>query len=283
MHRKRVLAFTLIELLVVVTIIVVLLALLTPALDRAIYSAEMAVCGTQARGIAVSVQTYAVAQKRFYPYRPGVELGFWSPNILYDGANSNPTARQDDRLPIEGHLDFKLLICPFDKPIDISRQRTDPMSHVYASYSLWYGWRYLEARGGQGMKKLGDRIVWDGQSFNVLATDWDRINKKDNQSMGSHPDHEGKMSPLVRQDEPAISVALGLGAIKQAISCWNLPGSFERGPIDFNAAFADGSVGRYDRVRWDSAEGGDGVMVKVPEFNTGTYFDEGWWHNLPAR
>src|SRR5438876_557647 len=37
-------AFTLIELLVVVTIIVVLLALLTPALDRAIYQAELTVC-----------------------------------------------------------------------------------------------------------------------------------------------------------------------------------------------------------------------------------------------
>src|SRR5687767_1042700 len=76
-------AFTLIELLVVVTIIVVLLALLTPALDRAIYVAELALCGTHARGIAVSVQSYAAAHKRFYPYRPGVELGFWSPNILY--------------------------------------------------------------------------------------------------------------------------------------------------------------------------------------------------------
>ena len=38
-------AFTLIELLVVVTIIVVLLAMLTPALDKAIYQAELAVCG----------------------------------------------------------------------------------------------------------------------------------------------------------------------------------------------------------------------------------------------
>jgi prepilin-type N-terminal cleavage/methylation domain-containing protein len=40
-------AFTLIELLVVVTIIVVLLSLLTPALDRAIYETELAVCASQ--------------------------------------------------------------------------------------------------------------------------------------------------------------------------------------------------------------------------------------------
>ena len=34
-------AFTLVELLVVITIIVILLALLTPAMDRAVYHAEM--------------------------------------------------------------------------------------------------------------------------------------------------------------------------------------------------------------------------------------------------
>lgn len=37
-------AFTLIELLVVITIIVVLLALLVPALDKAIYQAQLSVC-----------------------------------------------------------------------------------------------------------------------------------------------------------------------------------------------------------------------------------------------
>ena len=44
--------FTLVELLVVITIIVILLALLAPALDKAIYQAELAVCGTRVRAIA---------------------------------------------------------------------------------------------------------------------------------------------------------------------------------------------------------------------------------------
>src|ERR1041385_7046662 len=47
---NRMTAFTLIELLVVVTIIVVLLALLTPALDRAIYRAELLRCGANQKG-----------------------------------------------------------------------------------------------------------------------------------------------------------------------------------------------------------------------------------------
>ena len=37
---------TLIELLVVITIIVILLALLMPAIDKAIYQSELAVCET---------------------------------------------------------------------------------------------------------------------------------------------------------------------------------------------------------------------------------------------
>jgi type II secretory pathway pseudopilin PulG len=38
-----------VELLVVITIIVLLLALLAPALEKAIYQAQMAVCGLSAR------------------------------------------------------------------------------------------------------------------------------------------------------------------------------------------------------------------------------------------
>src|SRR5687767_3588676 len=72
MHDGRQ-GFTLIELLVVITIIVVLLALLTPALDKAIYMAELAVCGTNEKAIASGAQMYAVANKRRYPYRPLAE------------------------------------------------------------------------------------------------------------------------------------------------------------------------------------------------------------------
>src|SRR5687767_14032615 len=62
-------AFTLLLLLVVVAIIVVLLALLAPALDQAIYQAEMAVCAVRVRGIAEGATLYAAENKRSYPYR----------------------------------------------------------------------------------------------------------------------------------------------------------------------------------------------------------------------
>lgn len=46
--------FTLIELLGVVVIIVVLLALLVPTMDKAIYEAELAVCAAQQKAIGAA-------------------------------------------------------------------------------------------------------------------------------------------------------------------------------------------------------------------------------------
>lgn len=56
-------AFTLIELLVVVTIIVVLLALLTPALDRAIRAASSTVCLANLHTWGMGMQVYATDHK----------------------------------------------------------------------------------------------------------------------------------------------------------------------------------------------------------------------------
>src|ERR1041385_7231650 len=64
--------FTLIELLVVITVIVTLLAMLAPALDQAVYQAELAVCAAQLGGMGRGVLTYAASYKRHYPARPGV-------------------------------------------------------------------------------------------------------------------------------------------------------------------------------------------------------------------
>jgi prepilin-type N-terminal cleavage/methylation domain-containing protein len=79
-------AFTLIELLVVVTVIVLLLALLTPALDKAVYQAELTVCATRLRTIATGSVTYAFDYRRAYPHRPGVrDDTAWAPAMIYNG------------------------------------------------------------------------------------------------------------------------------------------------------------------------------------------------------
>src|ERR1041385_310566 len=116
--RHAPVAFTLIELLVVVTIIVVLLAMLAPAMDKAIYSAELAVCGGNLKGDASGVATYAMGFKRRYPYRP-VVFGEQPNNSQADemplpfGTHQpNNASGYDDRPYLDGYVNLKGLVCP---------------------------------------------------------------------------------------------------------------------------------------------------------------------------
>lgn len=66
MTRRQYQAFTIIELMVVVTIIVVLLALMAPALDKAMTAAEKAVCASRLDAIGSTSAIYAMENKREY-------------------------------------------------------------------------------------------------------------------------------------------------------------------------------------------------------------------------
>src|SRR5688500_9352891 len=57
-------AFTLVELLVVITIITILLALLTPGLDKAVELAERARCASNLHVLHQGVVQYAYANRR---------------------------------------------------------------------------------------------------------------------------------------------------------------------------------------------------------------------------
>jgi prepilin-type N-terminal cleavage/methylation domain-containing protein len=70
-------AFTLIELLVVVTVIVVLLALLTPGLDRAMMSAESAVCMSNLRNWSMAMRQYTLDHRGHTPVTTTGPLGYW--------------------------------------------------------------------------------------------------------------------------------------------------------------------------------------------------------------
>jgi prepilin-type N-terminal cleavage/methylation domain-containing protein len=266
-------AFTLIELLVVVTIIVVLLALLTPALDKAIYQAELAVCGAHLRTIATGATQYAFASRKHYPDRPSrTSNGSNRPTDVYWGQNE----QKDDRTILKTFLNVnENLNDPLIRPIDVAGSRTD--SVLVVPYALYFGWGYDKAgKGDKIMRRIGDRWTYteegDGsvpavvESFSVLASDWDGLLRNASRNQSSHPDRDGTMENFTIQDEIFTGV---LVPRPFTFTVWRTPPSLtRRGPIDTNYAFDDGSVGRYTDVPWDAAEVGaasDHGLVLVPQ------------------
>lgn len=75
--------FSLVELLVVVTIIVILLALLAPAMDRAVEQAQRTVCSSNLHATGGAMLQYAMANK--------TRLPDGQPAFYRDGNNGKPT------------------------------------------------------------------------------------------------------------------------------------------------------------------------------------------------
>ena len=279
-------AFSLVEHLVVITIMVILLAVLMPALDKAIYQAELTQCGANLHGIALGAQTYAVDHKRHYPYRPGMQTQ-WRPDRIYlANANTQRTnLRFDDRPILRGYMNINgLLNEPLAKRVDLeSPQYRDPSRgpNVWAGYELWFGWRYA---GEKGMTRLGDRFESKSESFSVLAGDQDLVAANVSSVTSSHPDDAGLLSNEVWQDGEYLGGGPGPDAavleVTNAVSAftmsrWSLSNSLARGVLDLNYAYDDGSVRRFNTVRLDDEE-----MTTVPVFNDGR--EPTWEIQLPV-
>src|SRR5688500_5173230 len=93
-YQKSAIALTMVELLVVVTIVVVLLSLLAPAMDKAIYQAELAVCGSRLKSLSTAARTYTAGNKRAYPYRNVIKKNSGQPSRL---VSAWPAGFFDDR------------------------------------------------------------------------------------------------------------------------------------------------------------------------------------------
>jgi prepilin-type N-terminal cleavage/methylation domain-containing protein len=266
-------AFTLVELLVVITIIVALLSLLAPALDKAIYEAELAVCASQQRAVAQGLTAYAAGHSRLYPLRTPVHapqflsMGTLARTASLEAFLAPPTEGVDARQFLEGFVLLDLLIDPLSEKVDLSRDASDPDAVIITSRALWYGWQFP---GHDGMKRLGDRWSWRGDDilgnrvnhrFSYLTTDSDRHNATGNVVYGSHPDADGLMTNLVMQNETFEEGPAVVGyAVKWTDSEWWRRDGVERGAIDMNFASADGSVDRLREVLWQ----GDERVVRVP-------------------
>jgi prepilin-type N-terminal cleavage/methylation domain-containing protein len=252
--------FTLVELLVVISIIVLLLALLMPAMSKALYESALAMCGTNLKAISSSVTTYAFDHKRFYPHRrlvrewQGYEI---SPMNLYAGSATGVDA-YDDRAPLKGYISInKMFNDPLCESVNMEEMAYATGSYnIYSSYALWYGWRYQRGMGGQtepGMFRLGESITWEGDgempggSYTILAGDYSR-DRAVGYEGSSHPDQNRAWGNRVWQDVDNPWAGGSPGALSGYVT-WSWWGAGGRvSPLDLNFAMADGSVRRYNDV-----------------------------------
>ncbi len=254
--------FTLIELLVVVAIIAVLLALLTPAMDQAIYQSELTVCAARLKAGASGTLVYTAENKRFYPSRSTARAGAltWYPEMLASN-------QEDDRPVVFKAVEPRLLLDPLSGKIDLTR--TQVSANVNANYMIWFGWRFTTG-DEKGMNRVGDRFTWRGDSYRLLLSDEDRLFSSSDQS--THPDPAGRLKfegPF--QDAVNPWPGWNLYGLYVTYSKWTtngMGGARVRGPLDLNYAFDDGAVLRFNGVGFE-----DDRMGYVPDFANGTVAD----------
>ena len=251
--------FTIVELLVVVTIMVILLALLAPAMDKAVYQAELAVCASQLDVISTGLIQYGLSNRKSYPDRPSrTANGANRPCDIYWGSN-NPLSGKDDRKLLRTLFDLnKTLNDPLLKAVDIDG--SEDTTTIVIPRALYYGFGYdKNGLSEKIMRKLGDRWTWteagDGSAppvvnrMSVLASDWDFINENqsgDSWNQSSHPDADGLLEEFTIQDDIFLTPV----PKKTTLAVWR---GAKRGLIDTNYAYDDGSVRRFSGVAWDEA------------------------------
>ena len=254
--------FTLVELLVVVSIIVVLLALLMPALDQAVYQAELAVCGARLKGHGTAAIAYTMDFKRRYLHRPGVhEADYWRADWM--AFTTDP--QNDDRPALRPYMPInKMVACPLVQEVDFDHAEqyanVFPAVLLYTSFTYWYGFRYT---GQKGMFRMGDRLGWregaagPSTSFSVLASDTDVVSFSGRYSNSAHPD----------KDEFLVLTTFTNARGTNYHNMFSFWGRWstdpDRGPMDRSFVFDDLSAQTFNDVLLED----DPRMVPVSEYS----------------
>lgn len=288
MPPRKLAGFTLIELLVVVAIIVVLLALLVPSLDKAVYQATLATCAAQQDGQVTGFQAYAVEFKRVYPYKQAVHVASssWVMDQLSQALNTpSPSGNYDYRPVIANYVNIKMFVDPLAGDVDLSlNEPYNNGSTILSSYHQLEGFKF--AFGG-GMTKIGGRLSFGGNRFSVLVADKMHFNQGDNYAISSHGDKTlGRGVLAERRGEGAVNGLYGT----YTYTHWNyigLDGANTHGLLDMNYGMQDGSVRRVTDVDvapyGTPASSGDYPLRALPFFDEASAEDALVVHNwLPA-
>ena len=264
--------FTLIELLVVITIIVVLLALLSPALDQGVYHAELAVCGATFRGLASAATLYASDHKRIWPHR--TENYNWDALTIRMPPLLAQAPPYDLRATIAPYAAADMFLDPLCAGIDLGDAANRDDTVMYSNGNVFFGWG---VSGHRYMRKMGDRFTWIDPAgrthrFNVLAADRDSY-YDGNHAVTSHPDDEGKLEFITSQAQPVTNYSSTHSHWQRMV--WD--GDHTRGKIDASYAFDDGSVLRIVGVAMS-----DSRLVEMPTYTDG-YYAAGYKTQLPAE
>jgi prepilin-type N-terminal cleavage/methylation domain-containing protein len=252
LRRSR--GFTLVELLVVIAIVVLLMAMLAPALERAIYHAALVQCAAQQKLVASGCIHYAFDYRKAYPWRSAChdpEAAYQSRHLknneTANGQTGVPTgwtgrpgvlsAGHDDRPELAPYMDLQVFIDPLTTKISMTGEEVDTISWLQVPYNLIAGFWYANIR--TGMTRMGSRMEINNTTFTVLISDMELLGTNSEESQMSHPDPEGRYRLNVADNQ---NITPGYWSITTA--AWWGPWR-QRGPIDANAGFDDANNGGF--------------------------------------
>lgn len=246
--------FTIVELLVVVTIITILLAMLSPALSKSIYQAQLAVCGANLHATHGGVITYTFDHKRFYPNRKMMGHGTDVDPIKITGANA--VVDYDDRKQLQSYVQVgKTMLCPVQQYIDLEIDSGDD-TYVYTGYAFWWGWRFApQGVPRPGLERLGDRLEFDIdphegtdiRTSTVLAADHLQTTALPGATFfySTHPEKRGQHVPMYRQSGANPWAGTGAEYTSQGqwvTISWSVTTYQPRSSFDVNYIMIDGGV-----------------------------------------
>ena len=258
--------FTLVELLVVVSVIAILVSLLIPAVEQAMYQAQLSACAANMKTVATAATVYAADHQQHYPKR--------HKNYSWDGLWLRLPPSYDSRWPFDLRAQFapymsvKSFLDPMLGGVSLDDAANRPECNIYGNYVIYTG---LSLAGAPSMDKVGQRFeATDDMSpgrpqtyeFNVIAADRNMY-WNDRWSASSHSDR-GVLRNGALQDFEA-----GAGYYV-TISYWAADGG-DHNPAELNYAYVDGSVAGYGAVTKLDERMARIVVTNIDDYNTGRF------------